>query len=121
MALSSTQFSDFHPVSEPLWRQMVSVSDYRVPAQLLPWLSDTGSLTQRLMDACDNRLKVQVLRQNLGVPRLSERRALKLPQRRLALIREVLLLGGGTAWVYARSIIPPQHPDWPPAQPQTAG
>ncbi|MDC3248623.1 chorismate lyase [Porticoccaceae bacterium] len=106
MALSSTQFSDFHPVSEPLWRQMASVSDYRVPAQLRPWLSDTGSLTQRLMDACDNRLKVQVLRQNLGVPRLSERRALKLPQRRLALIREVLLLGGGTAWVYARSIIP---------------
>lgn len=106
MAVSTSQFSDFHPGPEPAWRQMISVSDYTVPAQLRSWLSDTGSLTQRLIDACDDKLTVQVLRQNMGVPRLSERRALGLQQRRLALIREVLLLGGGTAWVYARSIIP---------------
>ena len=85
---------------------MISVSDYTVPGQWRPWLSDTGSLTQRLIDACNGELTVQVLRQNLGVPRLSERRALGLPQRRQALIREVILLGGGIPWVYARSIIP---------------
>ena len=106
MAVRATQFADFHPGPEPAWREMISTSDYTVPAHWRPWLSDTGSLTQRLIDVCDNRLTVQVLRQNLALPRLSERRALGLPQRRLALIREVLLLGGGSAWVYARSIIP---------------
>ncbi|MDB2594521.1 chorismate lyase [Porticoccaceae bacterium] len=98
--------SNFHLSSEPAWRRMISVSDYTVPGQWRLWLSDTGSLTQRLIDACNGELTVQVLRQNLGVPRLSERRALGLPQRRQALIREVILLGGGIPWVYARSIIP---------------
>jgi chorismate--pyruvate lyase len=85
---------------------MISVSEATVPAKWRPWLSDTGSLTQRLIEVCDGELSVQVLRQTLGVPRLSERRALRLPTRRLALIREVLLLGAGVPWVYARSIIP---------------
>mgnify|MGYP000910507047 CR=1 FL=1 len=106
MALPGIEMSNFHLSSEPAWRRMISVSDYTVPGQWRPWLSDTGSLTQRLIDACNGELTVQVLRQNLGVPRLSERRALGLPQRRQALIREVILLGGGIPWVYARSIIP---------------
>ena len=106
MALPGIEMSNFHLSSEPAWRRMISVSDYTVPGQWWPWLSDTGSLTQRLIDACNGELTVQVLRQNLGVPRLSERRALGLPQRRQALIREVILLGGGIPWVYARSIIP---------------
>ena len=106
MALPGIEMSNFHLSSEPAWRRMISVSDYTVPGQWRPWLSDTGSLTQRLIDACNGELTVQVLRQNLGVPRLSERRALGVPQRRQALIREVILLGGGIPWVYARSIIP---------------
>ena len=106
MALPGIEMSNFHLSSEPAWRRMISVSDYTVPGQWRPWLSDTGSLTQRLIDACNGELTVQVLRQNPGVPRLSERRALGLPQRRQALIREVILLGGGIPWVYARSIIP---------------
>jgi len=106
MALPGIEMSNFHLSSEPAWRRMISVSDYTVPGQWRLWLSDTGSLTQRLIDACNGELTVQVLRQNLGVPRLSERRALGLPQRRQALIREVILLGGGIPWVYARSIIP---------------
>jgi chorismate--pyruvate lyase len=104
--MSQAQFSDFHLAPEPAWRQMISVSEATVPAKWRPWLSDTGSLTQRLIEVCDGELSVQVLRQTLGVPRLSERRALRLPTRRLALIREVLLLGAGVPWVYARSIIP---------------
>lgn len=106
MAVSGTRNSDRHLAAEPAWRRMISTADYRVPVKWRPWLSDTGSLTQRLLDASEGQLEVQVLRQSLGVPKLSERRALGLPQRRLALIREVVLLGVGVPWVYARSIIP---------------
>ena len=49
-----------------------------------------------------------MLSQGLQQPRLSERRALSLGPRRLALIREVILYGKGQPWVYARSIIPLQ-------------
>ena len=85
---------------------MLSISDQAVPQQWRGWLSDTGSLTQRLLDASDGNLKVQLLRQELQQPRLSERQALGLSPRRLALIREVVLLGNDQPWVYARSIIP---------------
>lgn len=85
---------------------MLSISDQSVPQQWRGWLSDTGSLTRRLLDASDGNLSVQILRQELQRPRLSERQALGLPPRHLALIREVVLLGNGQPWVYARSIIP---------------
>ena len=80
----------------------------KVPAELREWLLDSGSLTQRLQQASDGQLSVQVLSQSLQIPRFSERQALALAPRRLALIREVLLLGRGVPWVYARSVIPLQ-------------
>lgn len=85
---------------------MVSKSDHMIPDQWRDWLSDTGSLTQRLLDASDGKLSVQIIRQCLDAPRLSERLALGLAPRRLALIREVILLGDGVPWVYARSVLP---------------
>ena len=85
---------------------MVSKSDRMIPDQWRDWLSDTGSLTQRLLDASDGKLSVQIIRQCLDAPRLSERLALGLAPRRLALIREVILLGDGEPWVYARSVLP---------------
>ena len=58
------------------------------------------------MQASAGEFSVQVLNQSLQLPRLSEMRALALPPRRLALIREVILFGSGQPWVYARSVIP---------------
>jgi len=63
-------------------------------------------LTRKLIIASRNTFVVQVLRQGYSKPRPAERNALGLPLRRLALVREVVLCGGGTPWVYARSIIP---------------
>lgn len=100
------QFSNFRLHREPAWRPMVSKSDRAIPEQWRDWLSDTGSLTQRLLDASDGKLSVQIIRQSLDAPRLSERLALGLAPRRLALIREVILLGDDVPWVYARSVLP---------------
>lgn len=58
------------------------------------------------MVASDNRFCVRILHQRIAVPRPSERRALGLPPRRLALIREVILYGADQPWVYARSVLP---------------
>lgn len=85
---------------------MLSATDRSVPAHWRGWLSDTGSLTQRLIDASGGEFNVQIIKQGFELPRLSEMRALALSPRRLALIREVILYGRGQPWVYARSIIP---------------
>ena len=77
-----------------------------MPETLRHWLLDRGSLTQRLIDASGNRFRVEVIKQRWEVPRLSEVRILELGHRQLALVREVILYGADTPWVYARSILP---------------
>ena len=99
----SVHFSD-----RATWRQSTVASASPVPAFWRDWLMDPGSLTQRLLDASDGQFKVEVLSQSLQRPSLSERRALSLPKHRLALVREVILMGRGVPWVFARSVIPLQ-------------
>lgn len=69
------------------------------------WLSDRGSLTQRLRERCP-AFRVTRLRQARGLPDDDERWPLRLPRRRLALLREVLLSCGETPLVFAHSVIP---------------
>jgi chorismate--pyruvate lyase len=71
-----------------------------------PWLCERGSLTQKLRLACHNQLEVGLLRLTWAQPTRSEAKLLGIPQRQLALIREVHLLGAGVPWVFARSVIP---------------
>ena len=104
--MPTTKFSNFRLHREPSWRSLLSRSDPSVPKQWRDWLLDKGSLTQRLIDASNNSLTVQILNQRIDTPRFTEQQALKLSPRRLTLIREVVLLANSTPWVYARSIIP---------------
>jgi len=76
------------------------------PALLSPWLLDRGSLTARLIQASNNRFRVELLQQSWRSPRQDESKALGLPCRNHALIREVLLYGDQQPWVYARSVLP---------------
>ena len=78
-----------------------------VPTRWRPWLLDSGSLTERLLAASRGDLRVRVLNQHWARPRPDERRILALGAGRRALIREVLLIGCGEPWVYARSVLPP--------------
>jgi chorismate--pyruvate lyase len=77
-----------------------------IPIHYLPWLRDTGSLTQRLMDACCGDFRVCVLNQAWDRPRPAEARALGMRPHGRALVRQVQLLCGGHPWVYARTILP---------------
>mgnify|MGYP000377293670 FL=1 len=102
-SLAPPHFSD-----TAIWQPFTAASAKPVPPFWRDWLMDPGSLTQRLLDASDGQFQVEVLSQSLQRPGLSERRALSLPEHRLALVREVILMGRGVPWVFARSVIPLQ-------------
>lgn len=80
---------------------------FKTPHHWRPWLQDSGSLTRRLTRAAGGEFAVRVLSQRWDTPSADEARALHMPLRQLALIREVELLGrNGIPWVYARSVLP---------------
>lgn len=69
------------------------------------WLRDQGSLTLRLQRRC-GQFRVRRLRQGLARPNPDETRVLRLRAGQQALVREVLLLCGDEALVFAHSVIP---------------
>ncbi len=77
-----------------------------IPANYLPWLLDTASLTQRLIEACSGEFRVRVLDQSWDRPRRGEAQVLDMRPHGRALVRQVHLLCGGRPWVYARTILP---------------
>jgi len=77
-----------------------------LPADLRVWLTDNGSLTDRLVTSRRGEFRVMRMYQGWEVPLPSERRLLDLPPRQLALVREVALLLDSNAVVFARSIFP---------------
>lgn len=93
--------------SSLLWQPMLRLARHQYPASALQdWLSDSGSLTARLIAQSEGQFKVQVLRQIIAVPLLNERQVLDMKRPALALIREVILYGKDQPWVFARSILP---------------
>lgn len=88
------------------WRSYRRLPAATAPNKLRSWLLDSGSLTERLTAASQGQFRLEVLRHAPGVPHLSERQALGMPPRTRAMLREVLLYGRDTPWVYARTVIP---------------
>lgn len=91
---------------EPIWQPSRRVPLSRIPAPLRPWLLDEGSLTRRVIDACCGPFRVRVVSQRWRRPMRNEAQALDLRPEWRALVREVQLLCGEVAWVYARTVIP---------------
>lgn len=99
--------SPHHPADID-WRPLREFLCPKVPTATRAWLLDTGSLTQRLVDCSQHNFRVQLLSHHWQRPLPSERRALGLHRRELAIVREVYLLCHGQPWVFARSVIPAQ-------------
>ena len=88
-----------------LWNRVDSGEIHQAPRKWQSWLSDTGSLTQKIERAIGQKLEVLVLRdfrQNLDS---DESRYFHLKTTRCR-IRDVLLCYNGTPLVMARSVIP---------------
>jgi len=77
-----------------------------MPTELSDWLTDPGSLTRRLRQYNSNGFSVKVLGNNAVKPLADESLLLGLPTSQMAYEREVSLMDGDTANVYARTVIP---------------
>ncbi len=75
-----------------------------LPPGLRPWLTDTGSLTARIV-ARSGRFHVEVLEQRRARPMSDERRLFKLRRGEQLRVREVLLYADAQPVVYARSVV----------------
>ncbi|ABI57779.1 chorismate--pyruvate lyase family protein [Alkalilimnicola ehrlichii MLHE-1] len=93
---------------EASWWPRRHPSRRRVPRGLEAWLDEPGSLTARLRRSVPGGLEVTVLVERWGRPSIDEARAVELSDGRHARIREVLLGSRDQAWIYARTIMPPE-------------
>ncbi len=92
--------------SEPVWRPWRLQCQRRIPAGILCWLQDEGSLTRRVIAHCADRFSVCVKSQSWGRALASERQLLGMRPAAAALVREVELHCGSQSWVFARTLIP---------------
>ena len=77
-----------------------------MPRSLMPWLSDKGSLTRRLKQHNQTDFSVQLLGNSWIKPLTDESLPLNLSLSELSYQREVLLMDGDNANVYARTVVP---------------
>lgn len=78
---------------------------FRAPRALRGALSDRGSLTRRLKTQYAD-FSVSPVARGLASPFPEESRALHLPPKMLAYVRDVLLIGDGHIRVFAHSVLP---------------
>lgn len=77
-----------------------------LPLTLRDWLTDTGSLTQLLQQACQQTFSVALLDSHWQRPLPDEALLLRQSLSQLALQREVHLLDGSQPQIYARTVVP---------------
>jgi chorismate lyase len=87
------------------WNRVGSGEIHRAPRKWQPWLSDTGSLTQKIESAIGQKLEVRVLRDCPQSLNSDESRYFHFKIRRCR-VREVLLCANNIPVVMAHSVIP---------------
>jgi chorismate--pyruvate lyase len=73
---------------------------------MLAWLTDAGSLVQRLQTYGAEQPAVTVLKEAWAIPLLDEAESLAIPVPETALIREILLGEKAHSYVFARTVFP---------------
>ena len=91
---------------EPQWQLHLPFSPCGATDQLLDWLLDPNSLTQRLRRTCRGLFRVIPVSQRRQRPQLNEAQALGVQPQVMCFIREVHLLCDEQDWVFARTVIP---------------
>jgi chorismate--pyruvate lyase len=88
------------------WTKWFAPQRRLMPAQLHRWLTDSGSLTRRLQQHNSNGFSVELLGNHWLSPLVEESRYMHTRPNQMAFQREVRLMDGKTANVYARTVIP---------------
>ena len=92
--------------NEPQWQPAGRFSSEELPGDVRSWVTDEGSLTDRLTALGRGEFRVERLLQDWQEPLPSEQRLLDLPQGQLGLVREVALTLNDMPVVFARSVFP---------------
>jgi len=88
------------------WTRWHTPQHRLMPVELSLWLTDSGSLTRRLQAHNQTDFSVQVLGNHWMKPLPDECLCLGVPMTQMAYQREVRLMDGDTANVYARTVVP---------------
>jgi chorismate lyase len=89
------------------WRVLRDFGRGRIPPEVLDWLLDSGSLTQRVRSLCGKQpFRVRVLSQRYRCSSTAEATVLKIRPGLRVLDRQVQLCRGEEPLVYARSLLP---------------
>jgi chorismate lyase len=88
------------------WYKRKQSATLNIPDQIINWLFDPSSLTERIIENCSGCFRVHLISQKRTTPTPDEIRALGLRYRSHAIIRQVILYCDDVPWVYARSVIP---------------
>lgn len=88
------------------WTRWQSPLLQSLPSALSVWLTDTGSLTRRLQQSCQQSFSVALLESHWQRPLADEAMLLRQPFTQLMFQREVHLLDGQQPQIYARTVVP---------------
>ncbi|MFZ7198257.1 chorismate--pyruvate lyase family protein [Avibacterium avium] len=95
---------DFERYRQLLTRPDWQTSGHFAAPEIAKWVQHQGSLTQKLQQACQ-QLSVEVIHQGWQ-ENLSEKISPKSTALEKIWLREVLLKGDGTPWIFAQTTLP---------------
>ncbi|KAA9003307.1 chorismate lyase [Affinibrenneria salicis] len=87
--------------------QWLSQPPSSLPVALLDWLMEKGSMTQRLEQHC-SRVSVRLCREGYVAPPSLGDECEQLPASERYWLREVVLYGDETPWLFGRTLVPSQ-------------
>lgn len=93
-------------VKEPAWRELSQWPLHTMPQQVVNWLLEPNSLTNRMKNTFHNPFSVCLMGQGLAKPLLADAQCLNQRPYRYALIREVMLNINDQPFVFARTTLP---------------
>jgi len=88
------------------WILLENISDLSPESQVLKWLAEKGSMTEKLKKAANGNLKVELLLSKELIATRSELSRLELPPMTKAYVREVLMSVDSDNWMFGRTIMP---------------
>lgn len=91
--------------AEPLWQPLEQLSPNELSPSVYSWLSESGSLTERLKQHCQY-FSLKLILQDWGKSLPTEANALQMAPTAPAMVREVALVCDEKPCIFARTIIP---------------
>ncbi len=89
-----------------IWKKTREVDEAAWTEHERAWLTDEGSLTQRLRAVTHGKIEHRIFQEGLDIPENNECQFLNIPERTETYVREIDWWHASKLWVAARVIIP---------------